>query len=84
MHYLGEDAVLLTGHLAALHGLPHTVVATLHQPALQLDGVAEVAVALDLVGGVGGLGAGAQGLELGVELGVAALGEEQEQVQAPS
>ena len=82
MHYLGEDAVLLTGHLAALHGPPDAVVAPLHQPPLELDGVAEKAVIFDLDAAAVLLLATGEGLELAVELGVAALGQEEEEVEA--
>lgn len=82
MTYFRKDAVLLARDLAALHGLPDAVVAALHEPALELDGVAEEAVVLDLAGAVLLAGAGGEGLELGVELGVAALGEVQEEVEA--
>lgn len=75
--YLGEDAVFLTGCLAPLHGVPDTVVAPLHQPPLQLDGVSQVLVLL-----VAAALAAREALELGVEGGVLALHEEQEQVQA--
>lgn len=79
MTYFGKDTVLLARNLPTLHSLPHAVVAALHQPPLELDRVAQVAVVLDLVAAAG---ARAQGLELGVELGVAALGQQEQQIQA--
>lgn len=78
--YLGENTVLFTRYLALLHGLPHPVVAALHKPALQLDGVPQKPVVLDAVGAVDAL-ARAEALELAVELGVAALGQQEQQVQ---
>lgn len=79
--HLRKHGKLLAGHLPALHGLPDPVVAALHQPPLQADGVAQEAVALDVSSGTAALARG-EALELGVELGVAALGEQQQQVQA--
>lgn len=74
--YLGEDAVLLAGRLAPLHGAPDAVVAPLHQPPLQPDGVPQVPVLL-----VAAALPPLEALQLGVELGVPALREQQEQVQ---
>jgi hypothetical protein len=76
--YLGKDAILLAGHLSLLHGLPDAVVATLHQPPLQADGVAQEAVGLD-AGAV--RVAGAEALKLAVEDIVTTLSKQQKQVQ---
>lgn len=79
--HLREHSKLLARHLAALHGLPDAVVAPLHEPALEADRVAQEAVALDVGGGAAAL-AGREALELRVELGVAALRQQEQQVQA--
>lgn len=73
--YLREDAILLTGRLAPLHRAPDAIVAPLHQPPLQLDRIPQVPVVL-----IAAALPARQRLQLGVELGVPALGEQQEQV----
>ncbi|PMB63639.1 hypothetical protein BM221_010538 [Beauveria bassiana] len=73
--YLRKYAVFVTGNLAALHSLPHAIIAALHQPALEPDGITQVAVALDVTRGAAAVPVG-EALEVRVELGVAALGEE--------
>lgn len=78
--YVRKDAVLLAGNLALLHGLPDTIVAALHEPALQPDGVAQVGVRLDVDVAIA-LARG-EDLELGVELVVEALGEQEKEVEA--
>lgn len=77
--YVGKHAVLLAGDLAPLHGLPDAVVAALHEPALEADGIAQVGVCLDIAAAALARG---QDLELGVELIIEALGEQEEEVEA--
>jgi hypothetical protein len=79
--HLRKHGKLLARHLAALHGLPDTVIATLHEPPLEADRVPQEAVALELGGSAAALARG-EALELRVELCVAALGQQQQQVQA--
>lgn len=87
--YLRENTILLTRHLPALHRLPHPIVAALHEPPLELDGIAQEPIILDLDHHrlrslllLQLLLATRQGLQLAVELGVPALREQQEQEQA--
>ncbi|KND90897.1 hypothetical protein TOPH_04475 [Tolypocladium ophioglossoides CBS 100239] len=74
-------AVFVAGHLAALHGLPHSVVAALHQPSLQLDGITKIAIALHIASATPTVSVG-EALELRVELCVTTLRQEKEQAQA--
>lgn len=81
MTYLREDTKLLAGHLALLHGLPYPVVAALHQPPLQLDWVAQIAVRLNCLE-TSIADAHAQALKLAVEDIITALGQKEQEVQS--
>lgn len=81
--HLTKDSKLLPGYTFPLGSAPHAIVAPLHQPPLQLDRVPDEPVALE----PGAPPSSAPGLDLeplehGVEAGVVALGQQQQQVQA--
>ena len=69
-----EELVLLGGSLLAR--VPHLAVAALHEPPLEIYGMADVRVRRERVGGE------RQRLERRVEVGDAVLGEETDEVQA--
>jgi hypothetical protein len=75
---LRKHAKLLARHLPLLHGLPHAIVAPLHQPPLQPHGITQVPVPLD----VHHTGRRRQRLQLAVELPVQTLRQQQQEVQA--
>lgn len=78
--HLRKHSKLLARHLPALHGLPDTVVAPLHEPPLEADRVSQESIPFDVRGGAAAL-AGREALELRVELGVPALCQQQQEVQ---
>lgn len=77
--YLREDAVLVARDFTTLHRFPYTVVAPFHQPSLQPDGVAQVAIIFDIT--TTSLPV-RQAFKLRVEVRIIALCQEQQQAQS--